>query len=108
VTGTARRLLDAKFQEVGDQLGRLEARFVEVQRPLAILADTELETQWVERCLADSDKIWDTLSPENRTRMVRTVVARVEVDEVNGDVRAFLPDIGPGAEEVPKAMEVNP
>ena len=108
VTGTARRLLDAKLQEIGDQLGRLEARYVEVQRRLALLADSELETQWVERCLADFDKVWDTLSPENRTRMVRAVVARVEVDEPKNDVRAFLTDLGPDAEEVARAIEVNP
>ena len=108
MTGTARRLLDAKLQEIGDQLGRLEARYVEVQRRLALLADTELETQWVERCLADFDKVWDTLSPENRTRMVRAVVARVEVDEPKNDVRAFLTDLGPDAEEVARAIEVNP
>jgi DNA invertase Pin-like site-specific DNA recombinase len=107
VTGTGRRLLDAKLQEIGDQLGRLEARYVEVQRRLALLADTELETQWVARCLADFDQIWDTLSPENRTRMVRALVARVEVDEPNGDVRAFLTDLGPDPAEAEQAIEVN-
>lgn len=108
LTGTARRLLDAKLQDVGDQLGRLETRLVEVQRQLALIEDTELETKWVERCLGDFDKIWDTLSNENRARMVRAVVARVEVDEPNGDVRAFLTDIGPDAEEVARTIEVNP
>ena len=108
VTGPARRLLDAKLQEVGEQLGRLEARYVEVQRRLALLADTELEGQWVKRCLADFDKVWDTLSPENRMRMVHAVVARVEVDEPNGDIRAFMTDVGPDAEEVARAIEVTP
>ncbi|HOX57996.1 MAG TPA: hypothetical protein PLC99_14005 [Verrucomicrobiota bacterium] len=54
------------------------------------------------------DKVWDTLSPENRTRMVRAVVARVEVDEPRGDVRAFQTDLGPDAEEVARAIEVTP
>ncbi len=108
LTGPGRRLLDAKLQEVGDQLGRLEARLVEVQRRLALLEDTELETKWAERCLADFDQVWDRLSHENRARMVRAVVARVEVDEPNGDVRAFLTDIAPTAEEVARAIEVSP
>ena len=108
VTGPARRLLDAKLQEVGEKLGRLEARYLEVQRRLALLADTELESEWVKRCLADFDTVWDTLSPENRMRMVHAVVARVEVDEPNGDIRAFMTDVGADAEEVARAIEVTP
>jgi len=106
--GPARRLLDAKLQEVGEQLGRLEARYVEVQRRLALLADTALETQWVARCLADFDAVWDVLSPENRARMVRAVVARVEVDEPSGDIRAFLTDLGADAEGAARAIEGTP
>ncbi|MCC6748837.1 MAG: recombinase family protein [Deltaproteobacteria bacterium] len=108
VTGTARRLLDAKLQDTGDKLGRLESRLVDVQRRLALLEDTELETQWVERCLADFDQIWDRLSNENRGRLVRAVVARVEVDEPNGDVRAFLTDVAPSAAEGARAIDVTP
>ncbi|MCU0663717.1 MAG: recombinase family protein [Myxococcota bacterium] len=106
MNGSARRLLDAKLQEVGDQLGRLEARLNEVQRRLAMLKDIELETQWVERCLAHFDKVWDTLSPDNRTRLVRAVVARVEVDEPNGDVRAFLTDLEIDSAEATQVHEV--
>ena len=93
---------------MGEKLGRLEARYLEVQRRLALLADTELEAEWVKRCLANFDKVWDTLSPENRMRMVRAVVARVEVDEPSGDIRAFMTDLGPDAEEMARAVEVNP
>ena len=100
VTGTARRLLDAKLQETGDQLGRLEARHAEVQRRLALLADLELQTRWVEQCLANFGKVWDTLSPENRSCLVHAIVQRVEVDEPSGDVRAYLVNLAaePGDE----------
>jgi DNA invertase Pin-like site-specific DNA recombinase len=108
LTGPARRLFDAKLQEVGEQLGRLEARYVEVQRRLALLSDTALETQWVARCLADFDKVWDALSPGNRVRMVRAIVERVEVDEPSGDVRAFLTDLGADVEKAARAIEVTP
>jgi hypothetical protein len=36
VNGAGQRLLDAKLQEVGEQLGRLEARLREVERSLAV------------------------------------------------------------------------
>jgi hypothetical protein len=41
-------------------------------------------------------------------RMVHAVVARVEVDEPNGDIRAFMTDLGADAEEVARAVEVTP
>ena len=46
-------------------------------------------------CLTGFDKVWDTLSSENRGRLVRAIVDRVEVDEPNGDVKAYLADLGP-------------
>lgn len=105
VTGPARRLLDTKLQEVGEKLGCLEARYLEVQRRLALLTDTELEAVWVKQCLANFDKVWDALNPENRMRMVHAVVARVEVDEPNGDIRAFMTNLGPDTEGVTQVIE---
>ena len=68
VTGTGRRLLDTKLQDVGDQLGRLEARLRDVERRLSLLDDCEVEAEWVSRCLTDFNQVWDTLSAENRGR----------------------------------------
>jgi hypothetical protein len=98
VNGTGQRLLDAKPQEVGDQLGRLEARLREVVQRLSLLDGCEFEAQWVSRCLADFDRVWDTLGAENRGRLVRAVIERVEVDEPKGDVRAFMADLACPAE----------
>jgi len=52
------------------------------------------EAEWVSRCLASFDQVWDTLNPENRGRLVRAVIERVEVDEPKGDVRTFIADMG--------------
>jgi hypothetical protein len=98
VNGAGQRLLDAKLQEVGDQLGRLEARLREVEHRLSLLDACEVEAGWVDRCLADFDRVWDTLSTENRGRLVRAVIEHVEVDEPNGDVRTFIADMGAAPE----------
>ena len=92
-------MLDAKLQEVGDQLGRLEARLREIEQRLSLLDAYEVEAEWVSRCLADFDRVWDALSAENHGRLVRAVIERVEVDEPKGDVRVFIADMG-GAPEV--------
>ena len=108
VTGTGRRLLDTKLQDVGDQLGRLEARLRDVERRLCLLDDCEVEAEWVSRCLADFDQVWDTLSAENRGRLVRAVFERVEVDEPSGDVRVFGANLNVSpAAPVVRAIAVN-
>jgi DNA invertase Pin-like site-specific DNA recombinase len=107
VTGTGRRLFDTKLQEVGDQLGRLEARLRDVERRLCILDDCEVEAEWVARCLTDFNQVWDTLSPENRGRLVRAVFERVEVDEPAGNVRVFATNLNPSPAAAVRAIAVN-
>jgi site-specific DNA recombinase len=107
VTGSGRRLLDGKLQEVGDQLARMEARLREVERRLEVLDECEVEAAWVSRCLADFDQVWDSLTAENRGRLVRAVIQRVEVDEPNDDVRVFIADLNPNPAEVVSAIAVN-
>ena len=70
-------------------------RLAEVQRRLTLLDDVQVEVEWVATCLTEFDRVWDALSAENRSRLVRAIVTRVEVDEPNGDVRVFLADLGP-------------
>jgi hypothetical protein len=63
---------------------------------LSLLGACEVEAEWVSRCLADFDQVWDTLSAENRGRLVRAVFEGVEVDEPNGDVRVFATNLNAG------------
>jgi hypothetical protein len=107
VTGAGQRLLDAKLQEVGDQLGRLETRLREAEHRLSLLDACEVEAGWVLRCLADFNQVWDTLSPENRGRLVRAVFDRVEVDEPSGDVRVFAANLNPSPGAAVRAIAVN-
>ena len=107
VTGTGRRLLDTKLQDVGDQLGRLKARLRDVERRICLLDDCEVEAEWVARCLTDFDQVWDTLSAENRGRLVRAVFERVEVDEPAGDVRVFAANLNPSPTADVRAIAVN-
>jgi DNA invertase Pin-like site-specific DNA recombinase len=106
LTGAGRRLLDTKLQDVGDQLGRLEARLRDVERRLCLLDDCEVEAEWVSQCLADFNQVWDTLNPANRGRLVRAVVERVEVDEPNSDVRVFIANLNSSPAAV-RAIAVN-
>ncbi|MFT3838948.1 MAG: recombinase family protein [Myxococcaceae bacterium] len=94
MTGTARQLVEQRLQEIGDQLGRLQAQLATAEREIANLDAVEVETVWVTQCLADFDKVWDVLTPENRGRLLRAVVQRVEVDEPAGKVSVVIAEFG--------------
>ena len=96
VKDTAHRLLEERIEEVGEQLGRCEARLVTVERALAEIDRAEIDTEWVTRTLANLDDLWDVLTVQNRGRLVRAVVKRVDVDDVNGTVSAELADFSGG------------
>jgi hypothetical protein len=89
------------------QLGRLEARLRDVERRICLLDDCEVEAEWVSRCLADFNQVWDTLNPENRGRLVRAVIERVEVDEPSSDVRVFITNLNPSPAAAVRAIAVN-
>ena len=112
VTGTARRLVDERLQEVGEQLARCEGQLAAAERELANLDALEVEVGWVAGCLADFDAVWDVLTPENRGRLLRAIVQRVDVNEPENQVTVVLADLGAEAEaapDQPKAQqEVSP
>jgi site-specific DNA recombinase len=104
VTGTARRLVEGRVQDAGDQLARCEARLA-AERELAHLAEIEVESSWVADCLAEFHQIWDVLTPENRGRLVRAVIQRVEVDEPANQVQVFLVDLSAELPDAAAAAE---
>lgn len=57
---------------------------------------------WVTKCLRDFDSIWEALTSENRGRLIRAIVSRVEVDEPNNDVRGFFTNLDAASEEESK------
>jgi DNA invertase Pin-like site-specific DNA recombinase len=105
VNGVARRLAEERLQGLGNELGRCEARLATVERELAAIEETELESSWVAGCLNDFTAIWDVLTPENRGRLLRAVVQRVDVDEPANRVKVCIVDLGEG---LPAASESIP
>lgn len=96
MTGTARQLVDERLQQIGDELGRCEGQLAAAERELANLDALEVEVAWVAQCLTDFDCIWDVLTPENRGRLLRAIVQRVEVNEPANQVSVFIADLGAG------------
>ncbi len=53
-----------------------------------------VDASWVTECLRDFESIWDVLTPENRGRLLRAVIERVEVDEPANRVTVHIADVG--------------
>ena len=105
VNGAARRLLDERLGEIGEQLARCEARLAAAERELANLDALEVEATWVSQCLTNFSKVWDVLTPENRARLLRAVVQRVEVDEPGNKVSVHITDLSAAMTAPPPTTE---
>jgi hypothetical protein len=104
----AHRLLEERIEDIGDQLATHERRIEELDRALALLERAEVETSWVAEMLTQFDMVWEIMTLENRARLVRAIVQRVEVDEESGQVTAVLVDLGvddDGGTQIPVAAE---
>jgi site-specific DNA recombinase len=96
VDGVARRLTEERLQGLGNELGRCERRLATAEREMAAIEKAEIDASWVARCLTDFTAIWDVLTPENRGRLLRAVVKRVEVNEPANKVTVFMADLCTG------------
>lgn len=92
--GRARALLQERLDEVARGIEHQEARLKEVERMSAELDCIELDGRWVADILTRFDAAWDVLSFENRGRLMRAVIKRVEVDDAKGTLTATMASIG--------------
>jgi DNA invertase Pin-like site-specific DNA recombinase len=67
------------------------------------LARVQIEGTWVTQMLGDFERSWELLTPDNRVRLVRAIVERVEVDQAANVVRIALVDLHEGAAETTTA-----
>jgi DNA invertase Pin-like site-specific DNA recombinase len=82
---------------IEDQIGHLadehvsrEQRLAAIDARLAALDAARVEADWIGAALRDFESLWEAMTPENRVRLVRAVVDRVEVDEATGTIEAHL------------------
>jgi hypothetical protein len=91
--GAARRLIEERLRNVGEDLAAREARLAAVERRLGALTSLEVEGAGVERALREFDGMWELLTLDNRARLVRAVVTAVEIDQAAGQVTVRLADL---------------
>lgn len=78
--GRARELVEAKLNTETQKLAAAEQQLAEAERALERVEGAERETRGVIAALQDFKEVWEMMTPENRGRMLRALVDRVEVD----------------------------
>ena len=90
VDGTARELLARRLNEATDALTRKQTFMADVRRSGVLLEQAEVDADWVAGVLADFEKVWGIMTPENRIRLVHGLVAGVTVSGANHSVEVTL------------------
>lgn len=88
--GRARELVEAKLRVEADRLVAAERQLAETERDLADLEVADAEATWMLGALRDFANVWALMTPENRGRLLRALVASVRVNEATGEVEIEL------------------
>lgn len=86
----SRAAIEQQIQVLADEQATREQRLLAIDARLAVLDAARVEADWIAAALRDFGNLWQAMTPENRVRLVRAVVDRVEVDEATGTIEAHL------------------
>ena len=82
-----------RLAELEGLVGKVNHRLTEIDLELTALGQNRIDPDDVARALAQFDDLWDVLYPQERSRLVRSLIATITY-EAAGDVRIAL---NPGA-----------
>lgn len=85
--GRARELVEAKLRVEADRLVAAERQLAETERDLEV---ADAEAMWMLGALRDFANVWALMTPENRGRLLRALVASVRVNDATGEVEIEL------------------
>jgi len=86
----SRAAIEDQIGHLADEQAAREQRLAAIDARLAVLDAARVEADWIVAALRDFGSLWQVMTPENRIRLVRAVVDRVEVDEESGTIEAHL------------------
>ncbi len=90
----SRAAIEDQIGHLTDEQATREQRLAAIDSRLAALDAARVEADWIAAALRDFGGLWEAMTPENRVRLVRAVVDRVEVDEEAGTIDAHLVSLG--------------
>jgi DNA invertase Pin-like site-specific DNA recombinase len=88
--GRAREMAEEKLVAESDKLVTSERLLAQAELDRKQLARAADEAQWMAGALRDFGRVWKWMTPENRLRLMRALVAQVRVAEATGEVEVEL------------------
>ena len=92
-TDTPQPSVSERLAELEGIVGKLNGRLTEIDSELSALDQNCIDPDDVARTLAQFDELWDVLYPQERSRLVRSLISTITY-EATGEVRIAL---NPGA-----------
>lgn len=86
----SRTAIEEQINHLSEEEAAREQRLADIDVRLATLDSTRVEADWIAAALRDFKTLWDAMTPENRVRLVRAIVERVEVDEKAATIEVHL------------------
>ena len=88
----ARAMAEERLETLDLERKAHEAQLAAWERRAASLEHEAVDAKWVARALADLDSLWDSMTSENRGRLVAGLIERVVVDDRRGEVEIVMAD----------------
>ena len=83
-----------RLAELQEQIGRLESRIAQVKDQAVKIRRDRIDEADAATTLAEFDTPWETLTPNERARVVRLLIERVEYDAAKGKARITFSPTG--------------
>jgi site-specific DNA recombinase len=90
---TPRPSVSERLAELESLVGKLNCRLTAIDSKLSVLEHNGIDPDDVARALAQFDELWDVLYPQERSRLVRSLIATI-TSQASGEVQIAL---NPGA-----------
>ena len=87
-----RKAVSMRLDQVAQSMALAQERLRSVEERLEKLGHVRAEAAWTAETLAAFDRLWETLTEDNRARLVRCLVERVVVNEAANALRIELID----------------
>ena len=88
--GRARELVEKQLVAASERLVAAERQLADTECELEELGVAAEESSWIVRAMRNFGRVWQLMTPENRGRLFRVLIAEVRVDEAKNLVEVEL------------------
>lgn len=96
ISGPARQIVEAQLEQTGGLLADSERQLHNLELRLDALNGSQADFAWVARTLRNFPALWQTMTPDNRRRLVLALVKEITVNEKTDTATVVMRDWAEG------------